>query len=248
MTNDPPTFAEQDGIRTLHLGSDWIQGAMRVKRPSELVLAYTQQMMSWLVFLKPTHRDRLAILGLGAGALLRFALRHTRAQITTVEWDHRVLALCCAYFRLRDNVRSTIDLTDADGWVADPARTGRFRAVMVDLYDGRLQGPACGDPVFYRACHRILDEPGIMTVNLLSGHGSFEHHVADIRRAFHGRVVCLPEADQGNTIVVAFKGAFVLPGRAALRARALALETRTGLPVRHWVGAFESARELIQAP
>ena len=36
---------EEAGVRTLHFGSDWIQGAMRIARPWTLELDYTREMM-----------------------------------------------------------------------------------------------------------------------------------------------------------------------------------------------------------
>ena len=97
---DLPTLSEEAGIRYLHFDSEWIQGAMRIARPSELVLAYTQQMMAWLLFASSGARDRVGILGLGAGSLLRFTLRHTRSPVDTVERNPAVTALCRAFFRL----------------------------------------------------------------------------------------------------------------------------------------------------
>ena len=231
---DQPTLSEEHGIRYLHFNSEWIQGAMRVARPSELVLAYTQQMMAWLLFAGSGTRDRVGILGLGAGSLLRFTLRHTRAPVDTVERNPAVTALCQAYFRLPGSARSVIDHADARDWVAEPDRAGRYRALMVDLYDSRAEGPVCGDPAFYRDCHRVLDEPGVMTVNLFGNHDSFEENLRGIRAAFDGRVLCLPEIDEGNTVVLAFKGAALDLSRQDLLDRAERLESRTGLPARRW--------------
>ena len=39
-------YSEEDGFRYLHFGSPWIQGAMKVRRPYELVLEYPRQMMA----------------------------------------------------------------------------------------------------------------------------------------------------------------------------------------------------------
>ena len=39
-------FSEEEGFRYLHFGSPWIQGAMKVGRPFELVLEYPRQMMA----------------------------------------------------------------------------------------------------------------------------------------------------------------------------------------------------------
>ncbi|MBV2181759.1 spermidine synthase [Castellaniella sp. MT123] len=231
---DVPTLSEEDGVRYLHFNSEWIQGAMRVARPSDLVLAYTQQMMAWLLFLRPGMRDRVGILGLGAGSLLRFTLRHTRAQVDTVERNPGVTAMCQAFFRLPGSVRSTIDHADARDWVAEPGRAGAYRALMVDLYDSQAQGPVCDEPSFYRDCYRILDEPGIMTVNLFGQHDSFEHNLQGIRAAFDGRVLCLPEIDQGNTVVLAFKGSALDLSAGDLLDTAATLESRTGLPAQRW--------------
>src|SRR3546814_20595178 len=94
---------------------------MRIARPNELVLAYTQQMMAWLLFLEPEKKDEIAILGLGAGSLLRYALKQTPASVQTVEWNRAVTAICRMYFRLPETRRSVIDHCDA----ADRSEVGR---------------------------------------------------------------------------------------------------------------------------
>jgi len=47
------SFSELDGIRYLHFGSPWVQGAMDIEHPDELVLSYIQDMMAWLLFADP---------------------------------------------------------------------------------------------------------------------------------------------------------------------------------------------------
>ena len=42
--------SEERGVRYLHFGTEWVQGAMRLSRPHQLVLAYTQEMLSFLLF------------------------------------------------------------------------------------------------------------------------------------------------------------------------------------------------------
>ena len=41
----PITLSEHDGVRYLHFGTEWVQGAMRVARPFALELEYTREMM-----------------------------------------------------------------------------------------------------------------------------------------------------------------------------------------------------------
>jgi len=45
----PIDISEEAGVRTLHFGSDWIQGAMRIARPWNLELEYTREMMASLL-------------------------------------------------------------------------------------------------------------------------------------------------------------------------------------------------------
>jgi spermidine synthase len=38
-------ISEEAGVRYLHFGSSWVQGAMRIARPFALELDYTREMM-----------------------------------------------------------------------------------------------------------------------------------------------------------------------------------------------------------
>ncbi|MGE8547863.1 spermine/spermidine synthase domain-containing protein [Alcaligenes sp. Marseille-Q7550] len=239
--HDSPTMSESDGIRYLHFGTEWIQGAMRTRKPAELVLAYTQQMMAWLMFTRPGKQDKLAILGLGAGSLLRFCLKHTPCQVRTVEWNPAVTGICQAFFRLPGSDRSQIDHEDAGVWVRDPDQHGQYRALMVDLYDASAQGPVRDSLEFYQNCRAVLDEEGIMTVNLFGAHPSFERNISHIRQAFEGKVLLLPEMDEGNQVVLAFKGDALEITAGALLERAMQVQADHQLPAQRW------ARELLSA-
>ncbi|MFP3245446.1 MAG: spermidine synthase, partial [Paraburkholderia sp.] len=69
----PVTFSEEGGVRYLHFGTEWVQGAMRLRKPDHIELEYAQQMMAWLLFLEAPKR--IVQLGLGAAALTKFAHR-----------------------------------------------------------------------------------------------------------------------------------------------------------------------------
>ena len=48
--------SEAAGVRYLHFGSDWVQGAMRIARPYALELDYTKEMMLPLPVARPWMR------------------------------------------------------------------------------------------------------------------------------------------------------------------------------------------------
>src|SRR5690606_849156 len=106
---DEPTLSEEGGIRYLHFGTAWVQGAMRVERPAELVLEYTRQMMAWLLFLEPPREACIGQLGLGAGSLTRFCLKHTASPLAVAEWNPQVTMVCHMYFKLPASPRLSID-------------------------------------------------------------------------------------------------------------------------------------------
>src|SRR6185295_14461695 len=64
----PATMSEADGVRYLHLGTPWVKGAMRIRKPQTLELEYIQRMMAWML-LRPAPqltRGHAVQLGLGA--------------------------------------------------------------------------------------------------------------------------------------------------------------------------------------
>lgn len=240
--DDSPTLSEFDGIRYLHFGTKWVQGAMRMARPNDLVLDYTEQMMAWLLFVDPQADDHIGILGLGAGSLLKYTFKHTPSQLETVEWNEHVTAICRAYFRLPESERSLITHTDAAVWVNDIHNRRRFSVLMIDLYDAQAQGPVCDSLEFYEGCRRVLTDQGVAVINLFGNHESFPHNMANIRQAFGNRVLHLPQTPAGNCVVLAFAESALQKTTAELLTRAEAVAARYKLPAVRW------ARALLDQP
>lgn len=240
--DDSPTLSEFDGVRYLHFGSKWVQGAMRIAKPNALVLDYTEQMMAWLLFVNPQEDDHIGILGLGAGSLLKYTLKNTPAQLETVEWNEQVTAICRAYFRLPETDRSQINHVDAAVWVNDIQNRRRFSVLMVDLYDAQAQGPVCDSLEFYEGCRRVLTDRGVAVINLFGNHESFPHNMANIRQAFDNKVLHLPQTPAGNCVVLAFADAALQGTAAQLLERAEDVAANYKLPAVRW------ARALLDKP
>jgi spermidine synthase len=236
---DQPTISESDGVRYLHFNTEWIQGAMRIADPAELVLEYTAQMMAWLLFLNPPQDEAIGLLGLGSGSLARFCLKRTRSPVIAIEWNPRVTAVCHMFFRLPSAGRLDVQHEDAAVWVADPVNAGRCQVLMVDLYDAQARGPVRDSVRFYRDCRRVLGDTGVLAVNLFGDHDSFPRNIDNLSSAFGGRLAILPEIDAGNRIVLAFSGPPIDIPAGDLLERAAVVESAYGLPARRW------ARSLI---
>ena len=234
-TKKPPPrhavdISEEAGVRYLHFGSDWVQGAMRIARPWSLELAYTREMMAGLLLHGDSHWPRSALLvGLGAGSLAKFIYRNLPdCRITVVEINPQVEFIARQYFKLPDDpVRLTVTIGDGADYMLAGERC--FDYILVDGFDP----DACAGPLdtlpFYQACRARLTGSGLLGVNLLGRNKGFAASVERIRTAFDGRVAVFPSCDSGNTIVFANGGEPVAVTLDEMRGRAQRLKTDSGL-------------------
>jgi spermidine synthase len=232
------TVSEHDGVRYLHLGTPWVQGAMRVNKPRTIELEYVQRMMAWMLWRDSTvvAQGHAVQLGLGAASITRFCHQVLRMKTTAVELNPSVIAAARMWFRLPpEDGRLTVLNADAGRWVADAAHLQTVDVLNVDLYDHDAAAPVLDDEVFYARCRDVLVHGGLMTVNLFGRDASFARSAARIARAFgRPQVWSLRPTKEGNTVVVAARGVEV-PDRATLSARAGTIQSRYGLPARKWL-------------
>lgn len=233
----PVTVSEHDGVRYLHLGSSWVQGAMRIRRPQHVELDYIQRMLAVLLW-RPAEAlsEGLAVqLGLGAGALTRFTAQQLGMATLAVEINPQVISACASHFRLPR--QAELVRGDAADWLAQ-ATPASVTLLHVDLYDHEAAAPVLDSEDFYAACRRVLAPGGLMAVNLFGRDASFARSSARLAGAFGpSQVWSLRPTREGNTVVVAGVQA-LLPERPVLLARAAALEERfgqIGLPARKWL-------------
>ena len=235
----PVTLSEQDGVRYLHFGTEWVQGAMRIRKPDWPELEYAQQMMAWMLFNEAPRN--IAQLGLGSATLTKFCYRQfPDARVTAVELNPSVIAICNTMFKLppQDERLSVLEM-DALDFVHDPANHGAFDVLQCDLYDATARGPVLDTPEFYSACNDCLTDNGIMTVNLFGDHPSYNKNIKAMRFAF-AQVICLPEVHDGNVVALCFKTRPALDV-TALAARAAQIVATTRLPAKSWVKGIEAS-------
>src|ERR1700691_4677249 len=108
----PVDVSEEGGARYRHVGNEGVQSAMRLQRPFDLELAYTQAMMACLL-LHPAPQ-RLCMIGLGGGSIAKFVHRHLpEIQTHVIELNPRVIAAARTMFGLpRDDARLKVEIGD----------------------------------------------------------------------------------------------------------------------------------------
>ncbi len=236
------TISEDTEVRFLHLGTEWVQGAMLSTKPIEIELEYVQRMMAWLLFVDPdTVADRRAMqLGLGSAALTKFCFKKLKMDTTAIEINPQVVAACRNWFKLPpDSAKLSVILGDAAEVVQHEAFHGQYDALQVDLYDHEAAAPVLDSTEFYADCRKMLTDEGCMTVNLFGRDASYERTLEKICTAFgEDAVWAFKPTRDGNTIVLAQRTPSH-PTRMELLARAEVIQERWGLPATKWLKVFK---------
>lgn len=235
-------FSDHNGVRCLHLGTEWVQGSMILDDPYSIDLEYVQRMMAWLLFVDPgSVAARHAMqLGLGAGTLTKFCRKNLRMKTTAIELNPMVLHACRGWFKLPpDDAKLKVVIADASLEILHDEWHATVDALQVDLYDHEAAAPVMDDEAFYGDCRALLTDEGCMTVNLFGRASSYERSLLKIAAAFgEDAVWAFKPTREGNTVVLAQRTPS-RPTREALAQRAETIQTRWNLPATKWLRVFK---------
>ena len=245
--------SEESGVRFLHFGSEWVQGAMRIARPYALELEYTREMMACVLLRGYENADegwpkRVLQIGLGAGSITKFWHRYfPETHQTIVEINPGVVAMAYQSFKLpRDDERIHIHAADGVAWMNESKQ--KFDCIMVDGYDQHARFGGLGSEAFYRDCHARLTKRGLLVLNLFGRSRGYRQQLDSLNDVFNGRVLALPPiesapgaSDGGNAIVFAAVGEAMAVDSQTLREGAADIEKATGLKLARTVTRLERA-------
>ncbi|MFA5371099.1 MAG: fused MFS/spermidine synthase [Sideroxydans sp.] len=223
-------ISEEAGVRYLHFGSRWIQGAMRIARPWNLELDYTKEMMAPLLLRDERHFPRKVLLvGLGAASLTKFIYRNLPlTHLTIIEIEPRVVVAAKQYFKLpEDDKRIHMVIKDGMQYVLETNK--KFDLILVDGFNERAHPGELNTLPFYQACRTRLTEQGIMAVNLIGLARGVKGGFEFIETAFDGRAMMFPSCDSGNVIAFATAGDAIEMALDDMRERATELKENSGL-------------------
>ncbi len=197
----PPRLYEDGGVVTLQFQFGEVQSQMFASDPHALVLAYTQEMVSFLRV--PPVPRRIALIGLGGGSMAKWCYRQLpETAITVVEINPMVIALREEFLVPADDARFRVLCGDGAEYVAQTQEAPEV--LLVDGFDVHGQPPQLCSEAFYEDCYRALAEDGVLVVNLC---GPEEQRAMErIRRIFAGRMQMVQPVDSENKIVFAVKG------------------------------------------
>jgi spermidine synthase len=237
-------ISEEAGVRYLHFGSSWVQGAMRIARPFALELDYTREMMTPLLLRDEDWPRRVLVIGLGAASVTKFLYRYRpRAKLTVIEIEPRVVAAARQFFKLPDDP-ARIDLRQGDGADFMIESKQRFDLILVDGFDADARPGRLDTLPFYLDCRARLADDGLLCANLLSRRKDFNKSVKRLEAAFDGRAIVFPSCDSGNAIAL---GAIAVPPAPTideLKAAALRLKQASSLNLLPTLARLAQSRHL----
>ena len=217
-------FSEEEGFRYLHFGSPWIQGAMKVGRPFELVLEYPRQMMACGLFYP--EPGQIVQLGLGAASLTKFCWKYTKARIDVAEISPNVVMSAQQWFKCpMPDDRLDIHLADAKEFIAARKDFNPCDWLQVDIYDKK---------------------GSVASFNLFGSR--FDKSFEAINEAFAGRTLVMPEIDEGNRVVLAFAGDKLETTVDELYERAQMLRAQWKLGCIRWVNGLKALNPAFKEP
>lgn len=222
--------SDEAGVRFLHFGSEWVQGAMRIARPWALELEYTRELMLALALRPDGDWPRTVCqVGLGAASVTKFLYRHRpNCHQTIVEINPVVPMVASQMFKLpQDESRIQIEIADGIEWMATSRK--RFDLIVVDGYDHNARFGGLGSEAFYRDCCARLSKQGLLVLNLFGRSRGYAKQTEHLSQAFAGRVLPLPANDEGNAIAFAAAGEPVILDVDGLRAECERLARETGI-------------------
>ena len=237
-------ISEEAGVRFLHFGSSWVQGAMRIARPFALELDYTREMMTPLLLHADDWPRRVLQVGLGAGSVTKFLYRHRpQARLTVIEIEPRVAAAARQFFKLPDDPKR-IELRYGDGADFMIESKQSYDLILVDGFDADARTGRLDTLPFYLDCRARLADDGLLCVNLLSRRKDFRKSVSRLEEAFEGRAIAFPSCDSGNAIALAAVGAPSTPTFEELKTAAQHLKQATSLNLLPTLARLAQSRHL----
>jgi len=238
----PRPFVIDDGqSRFLYFNVRLMQSEMSLKAPYDLAIRYTQKMMAFLLF--QPRPQRLVLIGLGGGSLVKFCHRRLPGtRLTAVELDPDVIAFRDAFLVPPDDERLQIVHGDGAEYIASADKG--IDVLLVDAFDKTGFAPSLANREFFDNAYAKLAGKGVLVINLAGEKESYEGLIGEAMHVFDDQVIVISVPDDGNHVLYAFKERWFEPRWRWLHNHAKELRARFGLDFPAFVQKMERSSKL----
>lgn len=226
---------ERGTVRSLlfvdEAGREQCQSSVDLANPGQLELAYSRGL--FLSFLVRHPQNRVLILGLGGGGMVRF-LNHQfpATAVEAVEIDPEVVKIASSHFGLVDSATTRLHTADAFDFIE--GGEGIFDAIYFDAFLRAPEASGLEGKTRRLKTRRFLAQVrdrlapgGVAAFNLIAADPRTEQDLAAIREVFPG-MARFAVPGSGNQVVIAPRDPTDL-GQSILLRRAEELDRTLGL-------------------
>ncbi len=207
-------------------GEEAVQTVLNIRKPHELVSAYTRAMFS--SYLLRPKQQQVLIVGLGGGAMVHFLRHHDpKLHIDVVELDPVVVRIAEKFFSVRGGQGLEIITADAFDYLAKAQK--KYDVIYMDAFlKPTQQTDVTGVPLrikgvqFYKDVQKKLAPEGLVVWNI-NVHPGLKQDLQTISEAFPQAYLLRTEA--ANVVAIGSLSA-QRPSGAVLRSRAQQLDRR----------------------
>jgi spermidine synthase len=189
--------------RSLYFAEDILQSRMSLIAPQELLLFYTQYMMTaLLVQPEPAH---VLLIGVGAGGLVRFLHHHfPRCEVDAVDNLPQIIRMAISFFHMPNKAPIALHCCDGFEFLATRRQSNCYDLILVDAFDENGMSRTIYTAEFFKLCQESLAPGGVLTCNLWSGSTGELAEVKNEIKRYSTSQIYLPVQDRGNVVALAF--------------------------------------------
>jgi len=189
------------GTRSLYFGGRYLQSRMALHAPHLLLLPYTHYMMFSLLLAR--RIERVLLIGLGAGSLVRFLHHHfPTCIIDAVDNCETIIKLARGYFQLPTNNAIRIHCMDGNRFFEEIATKVEYDMILLDAFDETGMVTHIYAEPFIQSCAASLGSGGLLIANLWSGGPHPAREIdATLAHILPGGLL-LPVPERGNMITI----------------------------------------------
>lgn len=212
--------SDGDGYRCMTFGRfSGRQSCLHLSDPQEMVLRYSQGLMS-VLYVQPQPR-RILVIGLGAGTLpMAFRRLYPDAQIDAVDLDPSVVKIARQYFGFTTDDHLHVYVDDGRMFVRRQGRAGvHYDVVVVDAFDKDYIPEHMLTVEFLEQVKAIMAPRGVLAANTFQG--ALTPYESATYQAVFGSIDAV-DSMGGNRIILA--GRDGLPDFGTIKATAHGLD------------------------
>jgi len=189
-------------LRELYFAGKYLQSSMSLADNTRLMLSYTRIMAFSLLL--PSQLERILMIGVGAGSLLRFFHHYfPGCHIDAVDNSAPVLALARGWFGLPEDERIAIHCEDGASFIIKQEGI-KYDLILIDAFNGKGMSETIYTEDFLAHASHALGAGGVVSANIWSGRDDYFRAVQDNFDSAFTETLSLPVPERGNVVIMAF--------------------------------------------